>query len=216
MRRVPVVATLVVGLAVAAMIALGVWQLQRREEKLALLALYAGNEHRPAIPMPASPDDRVLFRKATALCLHPTDWKRDSGRDAKGGSGWRAIAQCHGEAGRGGAGGAFAVQMGVGSDPLRNPAWPGGRLSGYITHAPQHRSLIGNLFAHGPDELMLIADTPLPGLRANPAANLDDVPNNHLAYAVQWFAFAAIAAIIYAIALWRGPATMVVPPPPRR
>ena len=211
MRRVPVVATLVVGLAGAAMIALGVWQLQRRLETLALLALYAGNERRPAIAMPASPDDRVLFRKATALCLHPTDWKRDSGRDARGGSGWRAIAQCKGEAG-----GAFAVQMGVGSDPLHNPLWAGGRVSGYITHAPQHRSLIGNLFAHAPDELMLIADTPLPGLRANPAANLDDVPNNHLAYAVQWFVFAAIAATIYAVALWRRRSTMVVPPPPRR
>ena len=199
MRRVPVVATAIVLAAVAAMIALGVWQLQRRDEKLALLALYAGNQHRPAIAMPAFPDDRVLFRRATAMCLQPKGWKRDSGRSADGGSGWRAIAQCR----AGAEGPGFAVQMGIGSDPMHNPVWAGGIVSGYIIHAPQHRSLIGNLASHGPDELMLVADTPLPGLKANPAANLDDVPNNHLAYAVQWFVFAGIAAIIYAIALLR-------------
>jgi cytochrome oxidase assembly protein ShyY1 len=30
-----------------------------------------------------------------------------------------------------------------------------------------------------------------------------DIPNNHLAYAVQWFVFAGVAAAIYAILLWR-------------
>jgi surfeit locus 1 family protein len=31
------------------------------------------------------------------------------------------------------------------------------------------------------------------------------VPNNHLAYAVQWFLFAAVASVIYVLALrWRG------------
>jgi surfeit locus 1 family protein len=29
------------------------------------------------------------------------------------------------------------------------------------------------------------------------------VPNNHLAYAVQWFLFAGVAAVIYALALRR-------------
>jgi surfeit locus 1 family protein len=28
-----------------------------------------------------------------------------------------------------------------------------------------------------------------------------DIPNNHLAYAVQWFLFATVAAVIYALAL---------------
>ena len=30
---------------------------------------------------------------------------------------------------------------------------------------------------------------------------LSSVPNNHLAYAVQWFLFATVAAIIYVLAL---------------
>ena len=29
----------------------------------------------------------------------------------------------------------------------------------------------------------------------------DSIPNNHLSYAVQWFLFAGIAALIYALAL---------------
>jgi cytochrome oxidase assembly protein ShyY1 len=196
---VPVAATAIVGLAIAAMIALGFWQLQRRQEKLALLSLYAANEHRPPIAMPRGPDDTVLFRRATANCLSPTDWRRDAGRDARGGSGWRAIAQCRAASG----GTPFAVQMGIGGDPLHDPAWGGGTVGGYVTHAPQHRSLIGNLFDHRPQELMLVADTPLPGLRPNAPGSLDDVPNNHLAYAIQWFLFAGVAAIVYAVALAR-------------
>ena len=30
-----------------------------------------------------------------------------------------------------------------------------------------------------------------------------DIPNNHFAYAIQWFLFAGVAAAIYAIALWK-------------
>jgi cytochrome oxidase assembly protein ShyY1 len=33
--------------------------------------------------------------------------------------------------------------------------------------------------------------------------NPEDVPNNHLSYAVQWFAFAGIAAGIYLLAVRR-------------
>ena len=50
---------------------------------------------------------------------------------------------------------------------------------------------------------MLVADTPPAGLAKNEAPNFDSVPNNHLAYAVQWFLFAGIAAIIYLLALRR-------------
>ena len=199
MRRVPPVATLVVALAVAAMIALGVWQLQRRHEKLALIAELAGRPALPPVALPAHPDDRLLFRRATATCRQVVRWRREAGRAADGSSGWRAIAECRTDAN----GPALAMQMGVGADALRAPAWSGGTVAGYLSHAPQHRAVIAGLFDHTPPPMMLVADRPLPGLKPNPAATLVDVPNNHLAYAVQWFLFAAIAAIIYAAALWR-------------
>ena len=199
MKRVPLLPTLVVMLAVAAMVALGVWQLQRRTEKLGLIAAYAGRPAMPPVAVPRTPDDRLLFRRAVATCVRPTGWHREAGRAADGSSGWRAITSCR----TGAAGSMLAMQMGVGSDALRDPDWRGGRVSGYLTHAPQHRALIAGLFDRTPPALMLMADTPLPGLKPNPRPTLADIPNNHLAYAVQWFLFAAIAAIIYAVALWR-------------
>ena len=199
MKRVPVVATVLVVLAVAAMIALGVWQLQRREEKLALIARYAANRQLPPIALPGFPDETALFRKASAFCLQPVAWHREAGRAADGSSGWRQIAECR----TGAEGPGFAVQVGIAARPDTPVAWKGGAVRGYITHAPQHRALIQGLFGHAPQELMLVADTPLPGLKPNAAGRLDDIPNNHLAYAVQWFVFAGIAAVIYAIALGR-------------
>ena len=50
---------------------------------------------------------------------------------------------------------------------------------------------------------MLVADAPPPGLTANAPPDLSAVPNNHLAYGVQWFLFAGIAATIYGLALRR-------------
>ena len=199
MRRVPVVATLVVALAVAAMVALGFWQLQRRHEKLTLIAELAGRPALPPVAVPPRPDDRLLFRRAAAICRQVVRWHREAGRAADGSSGWRAIADCRTDAN----GPLLAMQMGIGADALHDPAWSGGTVSGYLTHAPQHRAVIAGLFDHTSPALILIADRPLAGLRANSPASLADVPNNHLAYAVQWFLFAAIATIIYAVALWR-------------
>jgi len=197
MRRVPLVPTILVLLAVAAMIGLGVWQLQRRTEKLALIDRYAANQHLPTIALPRFPDESVLFRRASAMCLQPVAWHSEAGRAADGSSGWRLIADCR----TGAEGPGFAVQLGVAGKLDTRPAWKGGVVRGYLTQAPQHRALIQGAWSHAPQSLMLVADTPLPGLKPNPAPNLGDIPNNHLAYAVQWFIFAALAAVIYAIAV---------------
>jgi len=201
-KHLPVVPTILVLLAIAAMIALGVWQLQRRDEKLALLARYAANQHLPAIPLPQQPNEQVLFRRASAVCLQPTGWHSEAGRAADGSSGWRVIADCRTEAG----GQGFAVQLGIAPTLAGPPAWQGGPITGYITNAPGHRALIQGIWDHSPQRFMLVAETPLAGLKLNAGANLADIPNNHLAYAVQWFIFATLAAIIYAIALRRRPA----------
>ena len=47
----------------------------------------------------------------------------------------------------------------------------------------------------------LVADPPVAGLGANARPDPSDIPNNHLAYAVQWFLFAFTALVIYALAL---------------
>ncbi|WP_242138250.1 SURF1 family protein [Sphingomonas sp. TREG-RG-20F-R18-01] len=201
MKCVPVFATILVALAIIAMVALGVWQLGRRADKAALLAHYARNVTLPPVAFPAIPvDDGLLFRRSSALCLEPVSFAIEGGRNAHGGTGWRQIAHCR----TGAEGPGFTVQLGFGKDPHAKPSWKGGPVTGYISHAPDHQPLIAGLFGSAaPKTLMLVADPPLAGLDPNPQPDLSAVPNNHLAYAVQWFIFAAIAAIIYALALRR-------------
>lgn len=207
--RTPVIATLLVALAVAAMVALGLWQLHRLSEKEALLVRYAANVSLPPVRLPRAPDETLLFRRAVGLCLQPTRFSIEGGRNARGGTGWRQIAECR----IGADGPGIAVQLGFGKDPHAKSSWKGGTMRGYLTHAPDHAPLIAGLFGGGPKPLMLVADPPLAGLDANPGPDLSAVPNNHLAYAVQWFAFAAIAATIYALALRRR--MVAAGPPPR-
>ena len=79
------------------------------------------------------------------------------------------------------------VVLGWSRDPAPR-TWSGGEVAGVI--APGGDA--------GP---RLVADPPLAGLAANARPDPANIPNNHLAYAVQWFLFAAVALVIYAIAV---------------
>jgi surfeit locus 1 family protein len=200
-RRIPIIPTILVTLAIAAMIALGLWQLlDRLPKKEAFLVQLAANPAKPPMAFPRVPDQTLLFRRASGLCLQPTAIKLAGA----GKSGFRAIAECRTGAESPG----MIVQLGTTRDPMAKVSWPGGEVSGFISHAPDGRSLIGSLFDHTPQRLMLVADTPPsnlagPALSPNGRPDIASVPNNHLAYAGQWFFFAAIAAIIYVLALRR-------------
>jgi len=200
-RRVPVLPTLIVGLAVAAMIALGLWQwLDRLPKKEAYLAQLAANPARPVIAFPLFPQDSLLFRRTVADCRPPIAIRRAGA----GAAGFRLIATCSVPQG------SLQVQLGTTHDPRKEVDWRGGRVSGYVSHAPDSRSLIESAFDHRLQAMLLVADTPAAGLEPNPTPDVDGVPNNHLAYAIQWFLFAAIAAIIYALAVVRRNRTVVV------
>ncbi|MEI9850354.1 MAG: SURF1 family protein [Sphingomonas sp.] len=201
MPRLPFVPTIIVALAVAAMIGLGLWQLDRRAEKARALATYATNLGKPAMAFPRYPvGDMNLFRRAGAHCLQVTGWTRQGGRSASGANGWRQLARCR----TGAEGPVLTVDMGVTPDPGFRPQWRGGEVTGTITYAPDHRPLLAGLFESAPRTLMLVSDTAAPGLTPSARPELSSVPNNHLAYAVQWFLFAGVAAVIYLLALlWR-------------
>lgn len=185
--RVPIVPTLLVALAVAAMLALGMWQLRRMHWKQALLAEYAAAAHRPPVGFPNLPNDqRLLFRRSRTFCLQPTAWRASAGRDRAQRPGYRHVADCR----TGAEGPGVAIDMGWSRSPDAPSGWRGGAVTGII----------------GPDSdarVLLVSDTAAPGLTPSAPPDIAEVPNNHLAYAVQWFAFAAIAAGIYAILLWR-------------
>ncbi len=196
MRRVPVVPTIVVAVAVAAMIALGLWQLvDRLPKKEAFLAQLAANPARPPIAFPRTPDDSLLFRRTSGFCLQPVSIKLAGA----GASGYRAIAQCR----TGAEGPGMIVQLGTTRDPNAKVAWAGGPVAGFISHAPDGRSLIGSLFDRRPQDMLLVAATPPAGLAPNGRPDIASVPNNHLAYGVQWFLFAGIASVIYVLAVVR-------------
>lgn len=196
------VATAIVALAVAAMIALGIWQLGRADEKRALIALYTQNLRRLEVALPAvlRANDPLLFRRTRALCLQATGWTTTSGRDADGRSGWRHLALCR----TGAEGPGFLADMGVSSDFNAKPKWRGGEVTGVLVPEPVANSLAGRLLRRVPvPRPTIVAAAPAPGLTATAHPDPNEVPNNHLSYAVQWFIFATIAALIYTLALRR-------------
>lgn len=189
-RKLPLVPTILVGLAVAVMIGLGVWQLERRAEKEALLATYREAAGKPPIGWPVVPpkEPLPLFRHAAANCLQVVGFRTAAGQNLDGEPGYLIIADCR----TGAEGPGVAVELGWSKNPNAGRAYRGGLVSGTI--APDRIS-----------RMRLVAASPGPGLMASAPPSPDTIPNNHLSYAIQWFLFAGIALVIYVLALrWRG------------
>jgi surfeit locus 1 family protein len=202
MRPIPIIPTILVLVAVAIMIALGVWQLDRRGEKEALIAQLSANRDLPpmAYPERAPVANEALFRKSRVTCLRVAGWRVTGGATPTGQGGYRHIAECvTGDEGSG-----ALIDMGVAANPAFKPDWRGGTVDGLITTEPNQASVIGKAFGSVPPlRPMLVADVPAPGLAASAPPSTAGISNNHLAYAVQWFLFAGVALVIYVIALRR-------------
>ena len=199
MRKLPVLPTLVVLLAVATMVWLGAWQLQRRAEKETLLARAAANLDRATVPLPAQITDALLFARVSATCASTGAWTMAAGRAVDDSTGYRHIVACRTTDGR-----IVPVDKGVSTDFAIKPVWAGGPVTGTLSHAPGSTSLLDRLTGNAtPPQPMIVADTPAPGLKASRRPDPASLPNNHLAYAVQWFAFAVAAIVIYLLALRR-------------
>ena len=190
-RRLPIIPTILVALAVLTMIGLGIWQLERRKEKEALLASYVAAEGRPPIGWPSIPpkEPLPLFRAATGNCLSVAGFRTAAGQNRQGDPGFLVIADCR----TGAEGPGLSVELGWSKNPNAGREFQGGLVSGTI--APDRLS-----------RMRLVAATPGPGLTASAPPSPDIIPNNHLSYAIQWFLFAGIAVVIYVLALrgrWR-------------
>jgi surfeit locus 1 family protein len=186
-RRLPVGATIIVAAAIAAMIGLGVWQLQRARWKDALLARYAQAEKLPPIAWPSvapADDELPLFRHATGVCLRPVGKRAVAGESASGEPGYVQILDCV----TGMEGPGMSVAVGWSKNPNAAVNWPGGPVSGII--APDSRT-----------RMRLVAASAPSGLETVAPPSLASIPNNHFFYAVQWFLFAGIAALIYVLAV---------------
>ena len=202
MRRIPIVATLVVLCALAAMIALGIWQIHRAQWKEGLLASYEAAEGAPLLygmPHDATMDS-VAFHRAHVVCTLSTTVTQLGGPNRAGQSGFRNIFGCSLIDGR--------VMMAVlgWSDVMVKPVLPGAgqRIEGEGRLIPDD-VLAKRVIGEGARTLpvLLVLDQSAAGLQPSVPPAIADIPNNHRSYAVQWFMFAAVAAIIFVLAVLR-------------
>lgn len=197
MRRIPVLPTLFVLAAVAVMIALGIWQLQRAQWKQRLLADYSAAAAMPPLdldPLLARPPGHMpplAFRRVLVTC------RAD-----------RAAPDLRGGRSRAGQGGySYFIPCRPGAEGLAGRL----RINAGWTFMPDDSVRLsmtglvaGTLGADEPDRpLTLTSAAAAAPLAPSAAPTLEDISNNHLLYAFQWFFFAAAALVIYAIALWR-------------
>lgn len=197
MRRLPILPTLLVAAAVAAMIGLGIWQLQRAAWKERLLAELTAARDQPPVDLDPLIDRGavdsvpIAFRRVRVTCsaLEARPALR-AGRNRRGMTGYSYFVPCR--PGSQGLAGRLQVNSGW-SGPPNSSLWL--TLDGPVT------GLTGSAEPDGP--VILTADTAFPPLEPSAAPTVADIPNNHLGYAVQWFLFAAAAAVIYVLALRR-------------
>lgn len=184
--RIPVIPTIVVAAAVATMIALGFWQLARKDEKEAIIARYEqAQTFSSDVPFPRSEDDYAdaLYRHSRVICDRVVASRTTSGSGPDGVSGLAQVVTCELDGG-----GSTEIALGLSADP-RPVVWSGGEVTGIIGAAGKG--------------VRLVASPPQAGLAPMAAPDPKDLPNNHLAYAVQWFFFALTALVIYVLALRR-------------
>ena len=154
----PVAATLVVLLAVAIMIGLGLWQIDRLHQKEAMITRYTAAlalNSDVAWPRNATEREAGLYRHGSFTCSQVLSQSAMAGRNARGASGWAHLATC-----RDGTGEAQVV-LGWSRDPAP-VVWNGGAARGFIA---------GNAKA-----VRLIAAPALAGLQANAAPDPRDLP----------------------------------------
>jgi cytochrome oxidase assembly protein ShyY1 len=136
----------------------------------------------PTIPI--NEDALPLFRRASGNCVRVQSRRTAAGENRRGESGFLHIADC----GSGAEGPGMAVELGWSKNPNAGAGWKGGEVEGVI--APDRKS-----------RMRLVSATGLAGLEPSAPPSPASIPNNHLSYAIQWFLFAGIAALIYWLAV---------------
>jgi cytochrome oxidase assembly protein ShyY1 len=188
-RRLPVVPTIIVAAIVAACVAAAIWNLQRAKFHQAELSKFQAAAQLPPVAFPTvpMPDNQLpLYRYATGNCLQAMHRRTSVGENQAGEPGFVVIIDCA----TGVEGPGMSVQVGWSKNPNASTSWRGGIVSGVIVRDKDSR-------------IRLVAATPAPGLEPNgrvtPAVSVP--PQQNRGYALQFFAFAVTALVIYALAL---------------
>ena len=185
MRNIPIIATIIAILAIGTMVRLGFWQLERLDEKEAILKKYGNASSLEEITYPTVLEDEYLpyYRRSFVNCSKVISWSSVSGKNIYDESGIAHIAQCK-TASAEGPGAEIAVGWSKSPD---KPKWQGGLVNGIISQGRVQ-------------PIKLTVQQPIEGLEILKAPDPANIPNNHFLYAIQWFLFAFFAAIIYIFA----------------
>jgi cytochrome oxidase assembly protein ShyY1 len=205
--RIPIIPTIITAVGVLILCALGRWQLERREWKRDLIAsLEAAGTLPPVSPVEfrraMAGQISVQYRRAEISChagdKRPYDLR--PGSSAGGTSGFFVLVSCRPNdqppdivAVAGWTRRADAKDMLLTLDH---------ELAGVVIEKP---------YGDAPDRprFMLIPDTAIAPLERPRQPSPADLPDNHLAYAGQWFGLAIALAAIYG--LWLRRRSMVAP-----
>jgi cytochrome oxidase assembly protein ShyY1 len=193
---------LVVFVLTGVLVGLGVWQLQRREWKRALVV---AAETAPQLPM-LEPADfmaamtgrmSVQYRRAEVVCrpgrVKPYDLK--GGSSAGGESGYLVLVSCR-------------PDQSLAPDIVAVAGWtrrPDAAALPLVVDTMFSGLIIERPYGDAPErpQFMLIPDAAVPPLAPSRLPSAADLPDNHLAYAGQWFGLAGALLVIYALWLRR-------------
>ena len=181
----PLAPTLVVLLALPLLAALGVWQLHRLHWKTALLEQLASAPKLPVLDHPDLARPGLDFRRAVVDCKPTADAPQvRAGRNARGEVGYSYLLKCTGSP--------LTLDAGWAPRPDAKPFRLAAAYPGMLREHP------------GP-AYTLIAARALPPLEPSAPPTVEEVPNNHLSYAIQWFLFGGVLVVIYGIYVvrWR-------------
>lgn len=200
MKRLPLGATLLTLIVVPILIGFGVWQLERREWKNGLIAQLDASsrlpEVRPAEFFRAMAGETSLqYRRAEIDCRpgRVAPYGIKGGTSADGQGGFLILVSCRDP----------ARTYTRGPDLIVVAGWT--VVPDRVQEINLDMSFRGTLIERpygteaGRPQFMLIPDTAVPPLLPSRIPVPGDLPNSHLSYAFQWFAFAATLMIIYAI-----------------
>ena len=214
MKRIPVLPTLMTLVMLATLVSLGIWQLDRRLWKQALIARLEAAQTQP----PLEPADyfkamtggqSVQYRRAELPCspgdVLPYDLK--GGSSITGETGYLLLVSCRPNnrppdivAVAGWTKRPDAARVKLHVDTV---------FKGLIIERPYGDSKTRPQF-------MLIPDTAVPPLERSRMPTPQDLPDSHLSYAGQWFGLAIVLAVIYGLWLRRRLAGQGVAPAPVR
>ncbi|MBB4633467.1 SURF1 family protein [Sphingosinicella soli] len=192
--RLPLLPTLMVAVMLPVMIGLGFWQLQRAQWKADLLVRLEAQAKLPVLETSVISDDLEFRRIRVSVDCPDPSAKGRSGKNAAGQVGFSMLLLCNS------GGQPIFVDSGWSDRPdgwtkLVAPWPPEGAFA--VTG-----TLVRTGGNKGPRYTLVSEAAPAPLVTSAPPSPAD-IPNNHMAYAVQWFAFAATLGIIYAVFVQR-------------